>query len=127
VLVREPARADDLRATAHRVGVALDVSVLRDDAPQLRARLVISTLPPRAADPLAGVAWHAAQSVLDVVYEPWPTAIAAAVSAAGGSAISGALMLLHQAAAQVRLMTGRDAPLTAMRAALTGVLPHAGL
>jgi shikimate dehydrogenase len=36
-------------------------------------------------------------------------------------------MLLHQAAAQVRLMTGRDAPLTAMRAALTGVLPHAGL
>jgi shikimate dehydrogenase len=31
-------------------------------------------------------------------------------------------MLLHQAAEQVRLMTGRAAPLDAMRAALTDAL-----
>ncbi|MDT4980774.1 MAG: shikimate dehydrogenase, partial [Pseudonocardiales bacterium] len=49
---------------------------------------------------------------------PWPTAIAAAVEAAGGVVISGAQMLLHQAAAQVELMTGRVAPVEAMRAAL---------
>jgi shikimate dehydrogenase len=32
--------------------------------------------------------------------------------------VSGLAMLLHQAAAQVELMTGRPAPLAAMRAAL---------
>jgi shikimate dehydrogenase len=31
-------------------------------------------------------------------------------------------MLLHQAAEQVRLMTGRPAPVEAMRAALAGAL-----
>jgi shikimate dehydrogenase len=36
-------------------------------------------------------------------------------------------MLLHQAAAQVELMTGRPAPLEAMRDALRAVRPDAGL
>jgi shikimate 5-dehydrogenase len=36
-------------------------------------------------------------------------------------------MLLHQAAAQVQLMTGRIAPVDDMRAALRLVAPDAGL
>jgi shikimate dehydrogenase len=56
--------------------------------------------------------------VLDVVYAPWPTPFAAAASAAGGTVVSGLAMLLHQAAGQVELMTGRPAPLAAMRTAL---------
>jgi shikimate dehydrogenase len=36
--------------------------------------------------------------------------------------ISGAVLLLHQAVEQVRLMTGRPAPVEVMRAALTAAL-----
>jgi shikimate dehydrogenase len=79
------------------------------------AELVISTLPSGAAD---GVRPPAGAAVLDVVYAPWPTPFAAAASAAGGTVVSGLAMLLHQAAGQVELMTGRSAPLAAMRAAL---------
>jgi shikimate dehydrogenase len=40
------------------------------------------------------------------------------VAACTGTVVSGAAMLLHQAGAQVELMTGRSAPIEAMRAAL---------
>jgi shikimate dehydrogenase len=56
--------------------------------------------------------------VLDVVYAPWPTAFAAAAEAAGARVVSGLEMLLHQAVAQVELMTGRRPPVEAMREAL---------
>jgi shikimate 5-dehydrogenase len=36
-------------------------------------------------------------------------------------------MLLHQAAAQVALMTGEEPPVAAMRAALASAAPDAGL
>jgi shikimate dehydrogenase len=39
--------------------------------------------------------------------------------------VGGTLMLLHQAALQVRLMTGRPAPVAAMRAALQEKVPGA--
>jgi shikimate dehydrogenase len=55
--------------------------------------------------------------LLDVTYHPWPTAAATAWGGAGGAAVGGFGMLLHQAARQVRLMTGCDAPVAAMRAA----------
>lgn len=118
VLVRDRSRVGPLRAVADRFAIELRVAALAVDASQLGADLVISTLPPRAADPLAGRAWTRGQALLDVVYDPWPTAAAAAVHAAGGTVVGGALMLLHQAAAQVELMTGRPAPVEAMRAAL---------
>jgi shikimate dehydrogenase len=78
--------------------------------------LLVSTLPAGAAD---AVAPHvgAVPALLDVVYDPWPTALAAACR---GTVVSGAAMLLHQAAAQVELMTGQPAPLEAMRAVLPG-------
>jgi shikimate dehydrogenase len=114
VLVREPARAGELRATADRLGVALDLrGGLPGPVPE--ADLVVSTLPAGAAD---GLEPPAGAVVLDVVYAPWPTRFAATAAAAGGTVVSGLAMLLHQAAAQVELMTGRPAPLPAMRAAL---------
>jgi shikimate dehydrogenase len=127
VLVRDPSRAEVLRRTADTFGVALDVAALDVLAPELGAELVVSTLPPGAADPLAAAAWRPGQTVLDVVYEPWPTPLAAAAHQAGATVLSGALLLLHQAAAQVELMTGRAAPLPAMRAALRAVHPDAGV
>lgn len=79
--------------------------------------LVLSTLPPGAADRVAAYV-GGVPALLDVVYDPWPTALAAAC---GGIVISGASMLLHQAAAQVELMTGQPAPLEAMRVGLAGL------
>jgi shikimate dehydrogenase len=56
--------------------------------------------------------------LLDAIYDPWPTPLAAAVSEAGGRVIDGLQMLLHQAFAQVEQFTGRPAPKEAMAAAL---------
>ncbi len=126
VLVRNANRVDELRATAARAGVTVDVGALHDDA-ALAADLLISTLPPGAADALAERGWRAGQAVLDVVYSPWPTPLAAAVAAGGGTVVSGALMLLHQAAAQVELMTSQAAPVDAMRDALRAAAPGCGL
>jgi shikimate dehydrogenase len=41
--------------------------------------------------------------------------------------VSGALMLLHQAAAQVALMTGAEPPVPAMRWALAEAAPGCGV
>ena len=60
--------------------------------------------------------------LLDVAYDPGPTALAAAWTRAGGVVVGGERMLLHQAAEQVRLMTGRPGPLDAMSAALNQAL-----
>ena len=109
------------------MGLEVSLAALVADARELAADLVVSTLPPRGADALAARAWAPGQSLLDVVYDPWPTALAGAVGAAGGAVLSGALMLLHQAAAQVELMTRRPAPVSAMRAALRAAAPGCGV
>lgn len=118
VLVRDVARTAEVRSTAAVLDVGVEVGVLEVAAPALSADLVISTLPRGGADPLASSAWRPEQTVLDVVYDPWPTALASAAAAAGARALSGATMLLLQAEAQVQLMTGLTAPHEAMRAAL---------
>lgn len=125
-LVRSPERAGTLRETASRLGVAISVQLLGVDAPALDASLIVATLPAGAADPLAARRWRSQQTVFDVVYVPWPTRLAAAAAAAGATVVNGAAMLLHQAAEQVRLMTGRDAPVDAMRAALLAAAPGCG-
>jgi shikimate dehydrogenase len=127
VLVRDPARAADLLASAARLDVEVRVAGLDAVAPELGAALVVSTLPPGAADPLAARAWSPEQVVLDVGYAPWPTPLARAARLGGAKVISGAVMLLHQAAEQVRLLTGRPAPIAAMRTALAAAAPEAGV
>jgi shikimate dehydrogenase len=121
-LVRDPARTAELKAAGSALGVAVTVDTLACDAPALRADLVVSTLPGAGANPLAGHPWTTGQIVLDVVYDPWPTPLAAAARAAGATVLSGAQMLLYQAAAQVELMTGRPAPVGSMEGALRRTL-----
>jgi shikimate dehydrogenase len=53
----------------------------------------------------------------DVVYMPWPTPAASAWDGAGGRSIGGLDLLAEQAAEQVRLMTGVNAPIEVLRAA----------
>jgi len=119
VVVRNAARAGELRAVAARLGGELDVRDWAELPVALTADVVLSTVPigasPAMTESLLGafrpVWWPL---LLDVVYAPWPTPLAAAW---GGVVVGGFEMLLHQAAAQVQLMTGRPAPVEAMRAA----------
>jgi shikimate dehydrogenase len=119
VAVRDPARAQDLLAAAGRLDVAVtltDFETPRDDAPGV----LISTVPAGAADIYAKRIAHGdlvPGRLLDVVYHPWPTALAVAAREAGVSVAGGLELLLHQAADQVTLMTGKPAPLPAMRQA----------
>lgn len=84
----------------------------------LTADVVISTVPAAATASLLDHEWRAGQSVIDVSYDPWPTALVRAASAGGAQAIGGAAVLLWQAVGQVELMTGQPAPVETMRAAL---------
>ncbi|MCU1690402.1 MAG: aroE, partial [Jatrophihabitantaceae bacterium] len=86
------------------------------------ADLIVSTLPPGAANRYVDLALGPGRAVLDVVYAPWPTVLAAHAQDSGATVITGAAMLLHQAADQVRLMTGLEPPVAAMRAALRAVV-----
>ena len=116
---RRPASTAPAREIADRLGlrsahVDLAADALADVAAS--AGLVISTLPAGVADSyailLAGV-----PAALDVLYHPWPTALAAA-RPAGSATASGRDMLLHQAFRQFELITGVPAPRGALRAAL---------
>jgi shikimate dehydrogenase len=140
VLVREPARATELLAAAERLPSPVRLGRLADlgRADFEPADLLISTLPPGAADDLVdqlvpGSALAPVRpvlapggAVLDVVYAGWPTPLARAAQRAGAPVISGAALLLHQAAWQVELMTGRAAPVEAMRAAMRAAVPDCG-
>ncbi|WP_312874968.1 shikimate dehydrogenase [Actinomadura litoris] len=115
---RTPARAAEAAAVGERFGLAVRVVPLDRLAEHLPAGLVVSTLPGRAADAYAEPVAASGAALFDVVYAPWPTALAGAVAAAGGTVAGGFGMLLHQAVRQVALMTGReDVPVEAMRAA----------
>jgi shikimate dehydrogenase len=81
------------------------------------AGAVVSTIPADAAARHVAVL-RAAPVLLDAIYDPWPTPLAAAVTETGGRVIDGLQLLLHQAFAQVEQFTGRPAPKEAMRAAL---------
>ncbi|CAN5646980.1 shikimate dehydrogenase [soil metagenome] len=120
VAARDPAKAARLLDLAEVVGVAAEHCPL--DAAALsrcvaEAAVVVSTIPAEAAAAFAE-AVAPAPVLLDAIYNPWPTPLAAAVSAAGGQVISGLQMLLHQAFAQVEQFTGQPAPRTQMAAAL---------
>ncbi|MBF0687608.1 MAG: shikimate dehydrogenase [Cellulomonas sp.] len=124
VYVRSQARAGGLLRAAHRMGVEPRLCRLDDAAGEIgRLDVVVSTLPAHAADPLAdGLAAEVRGALLDVSYDPRPTALSVAWARLGGRVVGGERMLLHQAAEQVRLMTGRTAPTSAMDAALGTVL-----
>ncbi len=126
VVVRNPARTAELHAAATRLDVRPAICAGLPDVPLPEADVVISTLPPGAADPLSAQNWLTRPVVLDVVYSPWPTALAASAQAAGCRIVSGRAVLLHQAAAQVELMTGHHAPLAQMRAALAAAASQRG-
>jgi shikimate dehydrogenase len=123
VVVRSPARASGVTEAARRLGArprlvpwsaALDAVVGEAD-------VVVSTVPAGADELAASLVSRRPAGplgmLLDVVYAPWPTPLGQAWAAEGGVVLGGFEMLLHQAVGQVRLMTGMEPPLDAMRSA----------
>ncbi|WP_281963845.1 shikimate dehydrogenase [Serinicoccus marinus] len=117
---------DDLRPATRelteRIGMATTVRLLAEGIPLGGVDVVVSTLPGGApAPPVVGTTgWLPV--VMDVSYDPWPSALRTAVlSATGGrvQVVRGTRMLLHQAVRQVELMTGRPGPTAAMDRALS--------
>jgi shikimate dehydrogenase len=119
VFVRDPARAADLLRVLEVLDVATTVAPLAPHG-RVEAPVVVSTVPVDGQPAVTGLDWRAGHTVLDVLYAGWPTPLAQRVRDVGGTAISGLEMLFWQATLQVELMTGRPAPIAAMRAALDG-------
>lgn len=130
VAVRARQRAEPLLTVAGRLGVTARLADL--DAGLLTSRrwdVLISTIPGTAAASVAELVTTGAitaSAVVDVGYDPWPTPLAAAATGAGATVISGYELLVHQAAGQVLLMTGHEAPIAEMRAAGLAELDRRG-
>ncbi|MFJ6102994.1 shikimate dehydrogenase [Streptomyces sp. NPDC092359] len=116
--VRSEARAEEMRGWGERLGVDVRTAAWDDAAQAFDAPLVIATTPAGTTDTLASAVPTRPGTLFDVLYDPWPTALAAAWSERGGKVVGGLDLLVHQAVLQVEQMTGVPrAPLAAMRAA----------
>ena len=105
--VRSEARADEMRGWGERLerrrphrrlvagGGSLRRAAGRRHHPGRRHRR-----PGRAPSPTQP------GTLFDVLYEPWPTALAAAWAERGGAVVGGLDLLVHQAVLQVEQMTG---------------------
>jgi shikimate dehydrogenase len=113
VYARRPDAVEELRT----VGVPLTAALWTDAARCGEADVVVSTVPKGVADGLT-VHWRPSTVLFDVVYDPWPTPLAAAARAAGCRIVSGLDLLLAQAVGQFEQFTGVPAPVPAMRDAL---------
>ena len=140
VLVRSVPRAGYLLPLGRRMG--LDVCLRRlSTAPAVLAGcdVVVSTVPAgtddleqalgcltpgsaTSSEVTCGERSEVAGVLLDVRYDRRPSPLSVAWRHAGGRTVGGERMLLHQAAEQVRLMTGHPAPLAAMDDALAAAL-----
>lgn len=116
--VRSAGRAAEMRQWGERLGVTVRTADWSRAAEALSSPLVVATTPAGATDELAGAVPARPGTLFDVLYEPWPTPLAAAWARHGGTVLGGLDLLVHQAVLQVEQMTGRaPAPLAAMRAA----------
>ena len=117
LLVRDPGRVSETLAAVsrHGRGPHVDVGVLTDDFAD--ADVLVSTIPAAAHTPHLVACSRDARVVFDVVYDPWPTSIAGAATDDGRTLVGGLDLLVHQAALQVRLMTGSPASVETMRRA----------
>jgi shikimate dehydrogenase len=124
VVARDPGKAAPLVSVADRLGGVAEVVPWASLADVVSERdVLVSTIPAEASAPFADVIAGAA-GVLDVIYHPWPTAVASAVTARAGRLATGLDMLLHQAFGQVEQFTGQAAPQAAMRDALRAATGH---
>ena len=123
-MVRDRVRAETLMQAR---AAGLDVEVVGMGQWQAAGDVdaVVSTVPPTsvpALDSMPPADPARRQVVLDVVYGSGVTPLQRVAAERGWAVAEGTDMLLHQATEQVRLMTGRPAPLAAMSQALQAAL-----
>ncbi len=109
VLGRRPERA---RALAEALGAEAGGAL--DELAATPYELLVNTTPVGLGTDLSPVPADALVSgavVMDLVYEPERTRLLRDAAARGARAVPGKWMLVHQAAEQLRLWTGREAPL----------------
>jgi shikimate dehydrogenase len=102
-----------------RVAAQCKVSWTGVTEPVFDTDYVFNTVPAAAIAVTSGPGY-----LLDAIYDPWPPPLTACWDSA--RVATGLDLLVHQAAKQVNLMTQREAPIDAMREALTRAVtfPH---
>ena len=125
VIARSPERAQELVELGGRLGVPVSLGAWESAAP-IDADAVVASVPPGAADSLVDRVPQTPGVLLDVAYGDSATLLTQAWTRAGGRVADGLDLLLWQAVDQVRLMAGLDAPVEAMRLALSAdrEVPH---
>jgi shikimate dehydrogenase len=107
VIARRPPAAAPLVALGEAVGVTVTVRPWESSV-LAGADLVVATAPAGATDGLAREPWPADRGLVELLYHPWPTALAAAALAAGAPVAGGMVVLAAQAVGQVRLFAGTE-------------------
>lgn len=127
VYVRSAERAREMAELGERLGLAVRTADWERGAEALSHPLTVSTTPAGATDGFAGSLPAEPGALFDVLYHPWPTALAAACARGGATVLGGLDLLVHQAVLQSELFTGRTpGPLAAMRAAGEAALAAQG-
>ena len=116
IVARTPARAEALRTLADELGLMLDIRPWSTQIPA--ADLVVSTVVSGAADSIAQAVAGSAPLIVDIIYDSWPTVLAAAAERVGCTVVSGLDLLVGQALLQIELMTGRSVGADVLYAAL---------
>jgi len=115
LLVRSPARAIETLAAIDRHPTRPAVAVRSLDDDPVVGEVVVSTVPSGSQSPDLVERCSSVPVVFEVLYDPWPTPLAASV---GDRVLVGGLdLLLHQAVLQFEIFTGLGAPVEAMRVA----------
>jgi shikimate dehydrogenase len=119
VVARDVRRTEPLLELGERLGIDVEGAPWTSIREQLSsADFVIATTPAGATDFLADARfWPHRVPLVDVLYDPWPTRLAAYAASRGSAVVGGLSVLAHQAAAQFTLMSGWPAPLAVIRSA----------
>ncbi|OHV33668.1 shikimate dehydrogenase [Pseudofrankia sp. EUN1h] len=119
VIARRPAAVAPLAEIGERVGLTVTALPWEIVAGGLRSGpdLVVATTPEGVTDQLAEWTWPAGCPLVELLYHPWPTALAVTAYRAGARVSGGMAVLAAQAAEQVTLFTGRPVDVDLLMAA----------
>ena len=128
VVARRPAAVAPLIEIGARGGLAVTALPWEIVAGGLRSGpdLVVATTPEGATDQVAEWTWPAGCPLVELLYHPWPTALAVTAYRCGARVAGGMVVLAAQAAEQVALFTGRSVDVNLLVAAGTQALTRRG-
>ncbi len=126
VIARNPEKSASCIDLGNELGITLDTATTAIDI-LLSTDVVINTTPAGVADDFANLLSVARGTLLEVIYNPWPTKLATAWQAKSLTVVPGYEMLLHQAVRQVELMTGQIPNVDVMRTAMLAELSVRGI